>query len=57
MPTGVYKRTDEYKQKLSKIAKTRGFGQWMKGKHLSEDTKQKLSKKFKGRKISEKQKK
>ena len=33
-----------------KIAKERGFGLWMKGKHLSEETKEKLSKMFKGKK-------
>ena len=31
----------EYKEKMSRIAKERGYGKWMKGKRLSEETKQK----------------
>ena len=44
----------EYKAKLSKIAKAKGFGKWMlgrkgtmSGKHHTKETKEKLSKIFK----------
>jgi len=36
--------SEEQKQKLSKIAKERGFGKWMKGRKLSLETKEKLRK-------------
>lgn len=37
----------EYKEKQSRIAKERGYGKWMKGRTLSEETKAKISKKSK----------
>ena len=33
----------EYKEKMSKIAKEKGYGKWMKGKILSDETKHKMS--------------
>lgn len=59
------KLSKEHKMKLSKIAKEKGFGKWMKGKILSEETKKKIGRKghpyypmsFEGRKnFSEKMK-
>lgn len=40
----VRRMSEEQKKKLSKIAKERGFGKWMKGRHLSEETKKKIIK-------------
>ncbi len=54
MPTGVYKRkplSEEHKNKLSIIAKNKGFGRWMKGKKLSEETKTKIKKKLRKRSV------
>ena len=51
MPKGIYKRikkrggwrlSEEHKTELSKIAKEKGFGKWMSGKKLSEETKRKI---------------
>jgi len=38
------KRSEEVKEKMSKVAKEKGFGQWMMGKKLSKETKEKMSK-------------
>lgn len=38
MPTGVYVRTDEYKEIMRKTALKYGFGKWMKGKRNSPKT-------------------
>ena len=46
MPKGVYKKTDEHKEKLSKANK--GQIPWRKGIHLSEEIKKKLSDSHKG---------
>ncbi len=32
MPTGYYVRTKEYREKMSKIAKDRGYGLWSRGR-------------------------
>lgn len=53
MPSGKYIRTEEHKIKISKIAKERGFGKWMIGKHPSKETREKISNKLKGIKLSE----
>lgn len=37
------KYSDEYKNKMSKIAKSKGFGKWMKGKKHSLNTRMKMS--------------
>lgn len=39
----------EYKEKMSTLAKEKGFGKWMAGKKASEETKKKMSIKNKGR--------
>ena len=36
-------KIEEYKKRLSEIAKAKGYGKWMKGRHLSKETKKKLS--------------
>lgn len=36
--SGVYTRTEEYRMKISKIAKSKGFGKWMIGKKQSKET-------------------
>lgn len=54
MPTGVYERnplSEEHRKKLSFIAKRNGFGKWMKGRHLSEETKTKIKKKLRKRSV------
>lgn len=38
------KKLKEYKEKMSKIAKEKGYGKWMKGKKHSRKTKKKMSK-------------
>ena len=48
MPKGVYKRTEEYKKKMSKDRK--GKNNPMYGRKLSEETKKKLSDSKKGKK-------
>jgi len=40
--------TEETKKKMSETAKEKGFGKWMLGKTLSDETKNKISKKLKG---------
>lgn len=35
--------SNETKEKISQVAKARGFGKWMKGKKLSQETKQRMS--------------
>jgi hypothetical protein len=57
MTSGVYKRTEKIKKKMSIIAKEKGFGKWMNGKKHSEETKKKMSEKRKGKKHSEETKK
>ena len=54
---GIYKWSEKSKQKHSKIAKEKGFGKWMKGRKLPEETKKKISEKLKGIKKTEKWKK
>lgn len=49
MPTGKYKRSDSYKDTMRRKAIERGYGNWMKGKKHSEDTKTKISSALKGR--------
>ena len=44
------KLPDAVKQKLKKIAIERGFGKWMKGKKLSENTRIKMSESLRGEK-------
>jgi hypothetical protein len=44
------KLSEERKKKMSEIAKNVGNGKWMRGRHLSEKTKQKISNKNKGNK-------
>ena len=44
------KHTEKQKNKMKIIAKEKGFGKWMKGKKLSQETKKKLSEKNKGEK-------
>jgi hypothetical protein len=51
------KHTDESKAKMSKIAKEKGFGLWMKGKEISEETRLNLSKSLKGHITTEETKK
>lgn len=41
--------TDEYKEKQRKIAKERGYGKWMVGKKLSDETRAKIAKANTGR--------
>lgn len=41
--------TNQQKQRLSQIAKERGFGKWMKGRRLSAETRRKQSEAAKGR--------
>ena len=40
--------SDKDKEKMSRIAKKKGFGKWMKGKKLSDTTKKKMSESKKG---------
>jgi hypothetical protein len=59
MPSGIYihkQSTEETRKKLSDIAKNHGFGKWMTGKKLKEETKLKISLANKGRKWSKIQK-
>lgn len=42
------KRSIETREKMSKVAKEKGFGKWAKGKHHSEETKEKIGSKSKG---------
>lgn len=46
-------KLQEYREKMSRIAKERGYGKWMLGKKLSEETCHKLSMKRKGKTYSE----
>ena len=46
------KHTEETKQKMSKIAKEKGFGLWMNGRKLSEKTRLKISEANKGHVVS-----
>lgn len=48
MPTGIYKRTEETKEKISKTAKKNGVGKWMLGRKLSKETRKKMSENNKG---------
>ena len=53
MPTGIYEHkplSEEHKRHISESAKKNGFGKWMKGRKLSEETRRKLSIVRKGRK-------
>ncbi len=50
MPTGVYTRTPEYREKIRKIALERGYGKWMQGKKQSEECKEKKRQACYGRK-------
>ena len=43
MTTKGYKHTEEQKKKMSEIAKAKGFGKWMKGRHPSEENRKKRS--------------
>ena len=47
MPSGIYVRTEEHKQKISKGKK--GQASWHKGKHLTEEHKRKISEAHKGK--------
>lgn len=42
--------SEETRKKMSEIAKSKGYGKWMKGRHASEETKRKLSEQRKGEK-------
>ena len=55
MPTGIYKRTEEYKRKISE--KMKGRKNPHKGHKHSEETKRKISESLTGKKLSEKHKK
>jgi 5-methylcytosine-specific restriction endonuclease McrA len=46
--------TEDYKQKQSEIAYKKGFGKWMLGKKLNEDTKNKISQSCLGKNIGSK---
>lgn len=48
--------TDDEKNKLSALAKEKGFGKWMTGKKRSEETKEKIRKYRTGKKLSDKSK-
>jgi len=49
--------SEEERKCRSENAKRKGFGKWMKGKHLSEETKKKISEMHKGHLVSEETKK
>lgn len=51
------KHTEETKKKMSKISKEKGFGKWMEGRKLSEETIKKIIDKNKGRICSDETKK
>ena len=42
MPTGIYKRTESYKNKQREIALKNGYGKWMMGKKHTQETKEKM---------------
>lgn len=42
MTKGLWIRTKEYKEKISKIHKAKGTGKWMQGRKLSETVKEKM---------------
>ena len=46
--------TPEYCQRMSEIAKEKGYGKWMTGKQLSVETKEKISRSNKGKNAGEK---
>ena len=47
MPSGVYIHSKIQREEKSKIAKAKGFGKWMRGKHQTEKTKRKRGKTLK----------
>jgi len=56
MPKGIYKhhkKTNEHKKHISETCKRVGVGKWMRGRHLSEKTKNKIGEACKGKKHTE----
>ena len=49
---GVYKHSEEIKEKISKIAKEKGFGKWMKGRKMPKEVAKKSAQSRTGLKMS-----
>ena len=49
-PNYLKRHSKETRQRMSEIAKKKGFGKWMKGKRLTEETKRKIGEASKGNK-------
>ena len=54
---GIYKCSEETKQKIREVALSKGFGKWMTGKKASQETLDKLSKARLGHSVSDETKK